>query len=282
MRGLLITLTLGCLSGAALAHAAARPLAQSADEVIARNVAARGGLAAWQKVDTLVYLGHIERASARESPRVPFVMQMQRPNMTRFEVKEQFSQYTRIFDGRHGWRIRPGVDGRPQTTNFSPAEVAFARTEYVVDTPLIDYRSKGVTAELDGIDRLEDGRKAYRLSLRLPDGAQRKAWVDVKTDLDVRYDRPATSPYAPGKPVSVYYGDFRPEGGLQVPHSIETTAEAGHSVEQAADKLIVERVMVNPKLDAMAFTPPARPLRQGNGGALVRIPGPVPGGGQNP
>src|SRR6185312_3868542 len=98
MRGLLITLTAGWLTGGALAHAASAPLAQSADEVIARNVAARGGLAAWQKIDTLVYLGHIERAGNREGPRVPFVMQMKRPNMTRFEIKEQYDQYTRIFD----------------------------------------------------------------------------------------------------------------------------------------------------------------------------------------
>lgn len=282
MRGLLIVLTVTWLACGASVQAASAPLAKNADEVIARNTAARGGLSAWRKVETLVYLGHIERAErVSDGPRVPFVMQMKRPNMTRFEVKEQYNRYSRIFDGQHGWRVRPGVDGRPQTTNFSAAEVAFAQAEYVIDTPLIDARSKGVSVGLDGIDRLDGGRKAYRLSLKLPGGAERKVWVDVKTNLDVRYDRPATSPYAPGKSVSVYYSQFRPEGGLQIPHCIETTAAAGRTVGQAADKLIVERVLINPKLDAMAFTPPARPLRQGQGGALVRIPGPAPGGGQN-
>lgn len=262
-------------AAASLAHAAAPPPAGTAAEVIRRNVAARGGLEAWRGVTTMVWLGHLERANGKKDLRVPFVMQMQRPNLTRFELKEQFQQFTRIFDGRHGWRIRPGPDGLPQTKSFSPAEAAFAQQEYVIDGPLIDYQAKGVSVDLDGIDSVGE-RKAYRLSLRLPSGAERKLWIDVKTDLEIRLDRPATSPLAPGRPVSAYYGDYRRENGLQIPHSIETTAEAGRPASQAADKLIIERVLINPKLDALAFSPPPRPLRHG-GGSLVHIPGEVPG-----
>jgi len=245
----------------AQASAAEKKLAVTADEVISRNVAARGGLEAWRKVNTLVYLGHLERDDLKSAARVPFVLQMKRPNLTRFEVKEQFNQYTRIFDGQHGWRIRPGSDGLPQEQSFSANEVGFARLEYVVDSPLIDYKAKGVTAGLDGIDRLEGGRRAYRLSLTLPGGAERKAWIDVKTNLDVRYDRPATSPLAPGKPVSIYYSDFHTEGGVLIPHNIVTTT----------DKLVIEKVLVNPQLEALAFAPPPRPMRRG-GDSRVRIP----------
>jgi hypothetical protein len=145
----------------------------------------------------------------------------------------------------------------------------------VIDGALIDYHAKGVSVDLDGIDTVRE-RKAYRLSVRLPSGAERKVWIDVTTNLEIRLDRPATSPLAPGKPVSVYYGDYRREKGLQIPHSIETTAEGDRAVPEAADKLIIERVMVNPKLDAVAFSPPPRPLRRG-GGSLVRIPGDAPG-----
>jgi outer membrane lipoprotein-sorting protein len=258
MRSWLFAVALAGL--AATAHGQA---AKTADEVIARNIAARGGLEAWRKVNTLVYLGHIERANTRITARVPFVMQMQRPNLTRFEVKEQFNQYTRVFDGHRGWRIRPGSDGLPLEQPFSPSEVSFAQSEYVVDSPLIDFQAKGVSAVLDGIDRLDDGRRAYRLSLVLPGGSQRKVWVDVKSNLDVRYDRPATSAAAPGKPVSVYYSDFRRERGVVIPHAIATTAEAGRPVSQAADQLIIEKVLVNPQLDKLAFAPPPRPLRHG-------------------
>lgn len=272
----LLTVVACALAMTSLAAQAAAPQpAKTADEVIRRNVTARGGLDAWRNVTTMVWLGHLERANSQKDLRVPFVLQMQRPNLTRFELKEQFQQFTRIFDGNHGWRIRPGSDGLPQTKSFSPAEATFAQQEYVIDGPLIDYVAKGVTADLDGIDTVEN-RKAYRLSLRLPSGGERKVWIDVATNLEIRLDRPATTLLAPGKPVSVYYGDYRRENGLQIPHRIETRADAGRSVYEAADKLIIERVIVNPKLDAVAFSPPARPLRHG-GGSLVRIPGEVPG-----
>jgi hypothetical protein len=244
-----------------------RPLAKTAAEVIDRNVAARGGLDAWRKVETMVWLGHLERA-ARDAQRVPFVMTLKRPNLTRFELKEQFTQFTRIFDGAHGWKIRPASDGRPETKPFSPGEVNYARTEFVIDGPLIDYQAKGVTANLDGIDTV-DGRKAYRLSLKLPSGGERKVWIDTKTNLDIRYDRPATNPLKPGAPVTVYYRDYAAADGVQVARSIETGVGGGGAA--AGDKLVIDRVLVNPKLDDGTFAPPTVPLRRGG---HIRIPSP--------
>jgi hypothetical protein len=245
--------------------------AKTADEVIRRNVAARGGLEAWRNVQTMVWLGHLERGT-RDAQRIPFVMQLKRPNQTRFELKEQFNQFTRIFDGSHGWKVRPAVDGRPETKAFSKDEVEFARAEFVIDGPLIDYQTKGVTADLDGIDTL-DGRRAYRLSLKLPGGAERKVWIDADTNLEIRSDRPATNPLKPGAPVSTYYRNYSAEGGLQMAHSIETGTAAGTGVEGAValDKLVIDRIVVNQKLDDGAFAPPPVPLRRGG---HVRIPAP--------
>jgi hypothetical protein len=242
-------------------------LAKTAAEVIDRNVAARGGLDAWRKVDTMVWLGHLEKGG-RATQRIPFVMTLKRPNLTRFELKQQFDQFTRVFDGTHGWKLRPGSDGRPETRAFSPEEAQFARTEYVIDGPLIDYQSKGVTVELDGIDTVE-GRKAYRLSLKLPSGAERKVWIDIKTNLDMRLDRPATNPLKPGAPVSVYYRNYADADGIQVARSIETGVGADGAA--AGDKLVIDRVLVNPKLDDGTFALPPAPMRRGG---HVRIPPP--------
>jgi hypothetical protein len=239
--------------------------AKTAAEVIDRNVAARGGLDAWRKVETMVWLGHLEHAG-KEAQRIPFVMTLQRPNLTRFELKEQFDQFTRIFDGAHGWKVRPGSDGRPEIKAFSPEEANFSRTEFGIDGPLIDYRAKGVTADLDGIETV-DGRKAYRLSLKLPNGAERKVWIDIDTNLDIRLDRPATNPLKPAAPVSVYYRDYATVDGVRVARSVETGVGAIGS--EAADKLVIDRVLVNPKLDDGTFAPPATPMRRGG---HVRIP----------
>jgi hypothetical protein len=275
MRRLVLTVIGGALCCGALAvgatpegprkPAGAQGLAKTAAEVIERNVAARGGLDAWRKVDTMVWLGHLEHGG-KETQRIPFVMTLKRPNLTRFELKEQFNQFTRIFDGAHGWKLRPGADGRPETKPFSPQEVNFARTEFVIDGPLVDFQTKGVTADLDGIDTV-DGRKAYRLSLKLPNGGERKVWIDIKTNLDIRLDRPATNPLKPGAPVSVYYRDYADADGVQVARSIATGVNAGGTV--AGDKLVIDRVLVNPKLDDGTFALPPTPMRRGG---HVRVP----------
>jgi hypothetical protein len=257
---------------AGVAHAAAhpnKPLATTAAEVIDRNVAVRGGQEAWRKVNTMMWLGHLERGGRADGPHIPFVMQLERPNRTRFEIKEQYNQFTRIFDGSRGWKVRPGNDGQPDMKTFSKEEVNYARDEFAIDGPLLDYKTKGVTADLDGIDML-DGHKAYRLSLKLASGTARKVWVDAETNLEVRYDRPATSPFAPGAPVSLYYTGYKTVDGLKIPASLQTSSDPNSSVRETGDKLVIDRMIVNPKLDAQTFLPPPTPIRRGG---KVLIPG---------
>jgi len=260
-------LAAACLAAGADAAQVPDAPATTAAEVIARNVAARGGLDAWRKVDTMMWYGHLER-SAQPGMHIPFVMQIQRPNRTRFEIKERFEQYTRIFAGDHGWKVHPGTNGQPTVTSFSKEELEFSRDEFPLDGPLIDYAAKGVTASLDGID-LIDGRKAYRLSLRLASGAERKVWIDIETNLELRYDRPATSPIAPGRPVATFYGGYLSADGLKIPSAITSSAAPDAAQRQAADRLVIDRVEINPKFDAQTFLPPPTPMHRGG---KVQIP----------
>ena len=242
-------------------------LATTAAEVISRNVAARGGLDAWRKVDTVMWFGHLER-SDKPGMHTPFVMEIQRPNRTRFEIKDRFDDYTRIFSGKSGWKVRPGQNGQPGVKSFSKEEVAFSKEEFPLDGPLIDYEAKGVKAMLDGIDTI-DGHKAYRLSLVLASGAQRKVWIDVQTNLELRYDRPATSPMAPGKPVATFYGGFIGAEGLQFPNDITTSTSPEATPRQAVDRLVIDRIVLNPKFDDQTFLPPPTPMHRGG---KVEIP----------
>jgi outer membrane lipoprotein-sorting protein len=272
MRGSLLAaaalvLAVACVGASQGAVQPSVALATTADEVISRNVAARGGLEAWRKVDTMMWYGHLERSGKAEM-HIPFVMQIQRPNRTRFEIKERFDQYTRIFSGDHGWKVRPGNNGQPNVKSFSKEEVAFAKEEFPLDGLLIDYQAKGVKASLDGLDTV-DGRKAYRLSLRLATGGERKVWVDVDTNLELRYDRPATSPLAPGKPVSTFYGGYASVDGLQIANAITASASADPAQRAAADRLVIDRIVVNPKFDAQTFLPPPMPMHRGG---KIQIP----------
>jgi hypothetical protein len=270
LRGqLVIAAALAAAAGAVWAGPVAshaKGVATSVDDILVRNARARGGLEAWQKVERMVWLGHIEPGEAKPGePRLPFAMHLARPDRTRFEFRARTDGFLRVFDGAHGWKSRSGADGRPQVTAFSKEEAAFAKTEDVIEGPLLEATRRGATVTLDGIDTLE-GRRAYRLSLRLAEGGERKVWVDVETNLEARYDRPAQTAAAAGRPIATWYRDWRAEGALQVAHVLETgPAPEAHVTDAKLDRLVIEHVEFNVPFDADTFAMPAAPMRRGKG-----------------
>jgi hypothetical protein len=73
-------------------------------------------------------------------------------------------------------------------------------------------------------------------------------------------------------PVEIYYRDYRSVSGLQIPFELETqvlpATSAGSKVKPApipAERIVLDRVSINPKLDAAFFAKPdiqaaAKPL----------------------
>src|ERR1700676_1178480 len=85
----------------------------SAAKIVEKNVAARGGLDAWRKIETMVWSGHMQSAHG-QIPSMLFVMQQKRPNKTRLEINALGQKTVRIFDGVRGWKVKPNRDGGPE------------------------------------------------------------------------------------------------------------------------------------------------------------------------
>jgi outer membrane lipoprotein-sorting protein len=243
-------------AGAVAADSAPAAPELTVEQILEKNAVARGGLEAWRKIQTMVWVGHMESPGG-PAPQVPFVLQQKRPNKTRFELNAMGEKSLRVFDGKHGWKAHPSANGRPDVRPFTAQELRFAQEAIVIDSPLIDHDAKRVAVELGGVDRVE-GRKAYRLILRTPSGERHNAWVDAQSFLDIKYDR--TSYNAAGAPstVSVYYRDYRSFDGVQIPATIETDTGSG----KAPDKMVIEKVTLNPALDDRAFGRPGGASRR--------------------
>jgi hypothetical protein len=233
--------------GASASNAWAADL--TAAQIVKKNVAARGGLEAWRKIETMVWSGHMQSSHA-PIPNMLFVMQQKRPNKTRFDVNALGQKTVRIFDGARGWKVRPNSEGGADILPYSAEEVTFAQAAQVIDGPLIDYVAKGNTVTLEGRDEIR-GRKAYRLGVRLPAGESDHVWIDAKTFLDLRYDRLYSSAAGPAT-VSVFYGDYKTVQGLQIPSLIETANAPGVT----PDKLVIENIMPNGPVDERSFVRP--------------------------
>jgi hypothetical protein len=228
----------------------------SAAKIVEKNVAARGGLDAWRKIETMVWSGHLTTTHG-EVPSMLFVMQQKRPNKTRFDINALGQKTVRVFNGVRGWKVKPNREGGPEITPYSAEEVAFAQAGQAIDGPLIDYVAKGNTVTLEGRDEIR-GRKAYRLGVRLAGGESDHVWIDAKTFLDLRYDRRYTSAAGPAT-VSVFYGNYKTVQGLQIPSLIETADAPGVT----PDKLVIENIMPNGPVDERSFARPGTRERRG-------------------
>ena len=264
------TWTLAALvSAAAVANEPATMPELTAAQIVEKNVAARGGLDAWKKIQTMVWLGHIESANA-PAPNVAFVLELKRPNKERFEIRMPEQTSVRMYDGSHGWKLRPGANGRPEVQPYTPQELAYAREGEGLDDPLIDSEAKGLAVALDGVDEVE-GRKAYRLNVTLASGNSQHVWVDAQTFLDIKYDRLSRNASGMSAMVSVFNRDYRTVAGLQVPFLIES----GAGTAQATGKLVIDKVLLNPPLDDRLFAKPNLSVWRSNmdqGGSAARQP----------
>jgi hypothetical protein len=229
--------------------AKAGPQKLSAEQIVARNVAARGGLEAWRKVQTMLWMGHIESVHATV-PSMQFILAQQRPNRVRFEINALGDKTVRVFDGSGGWKLRP-VHGRPEVQPFSSEELQFEQEGPGIDGVLIDCAAKGSSVEVQGVDQI-DKRDAYHLVVHTASGETQHVWVDAKTFLDIRYDRPARAASGASRTVSVVYRDYKATDGLQIPSVIETGVGSGNT----PDKMVIEKVLLNPTLDALTFSEP--------------------------
>ena len=243
------------LAAAAVAGPKATVTSLSAEQIVARNVAARGGLEAWRRVGTMVWVGHIQSAHAPVAS-MPFTLEQQRPNKTRFEISALGQKSVRVFDGTQGWKLRAAQNaGRPDAQPFAAEELKFARAGEGIDGPLIDSAAKGNLVTLEGLDEIE-GHTAYRLEVRLLAGERDRLWIDAKSFLDIRCDRVVDGPGPAGLPrkvVSLLYRDYKTFEGLKMPSIIETSGDT----RRPPDRMVIERVLLNPPLDSWAFVNPA-------------------------
>lgn len=256
MRRIAVWVLASCISTTAVADEPVVAPELTAAQIVEKNVAARGGLEAWRKIQSMVWVGHIERLNA-DAPSLPYVLEQKRPNKTRFEIKARNQTWVRIYDGVHGWKLRPASNGKPEVQPYAAEELKFARDGQGIDGPLMDYQAKGIAVILDGVDDVE-GRKAYRLNVKLPSGASQHVWIDAQTFLEVKYDRQSRNAFGQTGTVSVYYRDYRTMEGLQIPFTIES----GVSTGKATDKMMIDQILLNPPLEDQMFAKPNVPWKR--------------------
>ncbi len=231
---------------------AALPQALTADQIIEKNVAARGGVKAWREIQTMTLTGKMD-AGSQKNAQLPFVLKLKRPQMSRLEIDFAGKKALQIYDGKNGWKVRPFL-GRNEVEPFTTAEMHTAADQGDLDGYLIDHEAKGIKVEVMGMDSVE-GHDAYRLQLTMKDGQVRHLWVDAKSFLEVKVEGVPRRLDGTMHNVEIYYRNYGSISGLMIPFVLETVVEK----VQPSRKITVETVVLNPKLEDNAFAKPDLP-----------------------
>ena len=256
---------------AAAKPAVAKPVAApvlpalSAQQVVDRYVAARGGASAWKALQGMELKGKMgagattyESVTAkrslerkeREEMMLPFVMDSRRPNKSRLEITFNGQTAVQVYDGVNGYKYRPYL-GREDWEPYSADELKQAAAEPGIDGLLIDFAARGSRVESAGTDIVED-KPAYRLKVTDRNGQVRRAWIDAGSFLEVKEDGAPRKLDGKMHPVAVYLRDYKAEQGLMIPRTIETAVQGVPKTE----KIMVDSVVINPKLDDSRFGKP--------------------------
>jgi hypothetical protein len=242
----------------------------SAAQIVDKNVAARGGLSAWRGLQTLQMKGKMDAGGNRrealvvptskgmqvpaqrpaEQVQLPFVMELERGRKKRVEVKFNGETAVQVYNGSQGWKLRPFLN-RHEVENYTPEEIKAAATDADLDGLLIDYAAKGAKVELVGVEPVES-RNTYKLKVTDKNGYARHVWVDAESFLEVKVEGNPRRLDGKYHPVATYLRDYRPVNGLTMPYLEETVVEGVKDRE----KIVIEEIVSNPKLDASRFAMP--------------------------
>jgi hypothetical protein len=237
------------LSAAIVGPAAAR--AQTADQVLARYLQARGGAEKIHAVETLRLTGRLTLTGVE----APLLVELKRPNRMRTEFVFQGKTGVRAYDGRNAWMILP-VLGMDQPQPMPPEDAREAREQADVDlSPLVDPSAKGFTVELLGRESTL-GKESFKVLVRARDGQVRTMYLDARSYLVTRIEE-TRQIEGKGEEFETLVGDYRPVAGLAFPHVIEVGPKRGDDRQ----KFIFDKIEVNVPMDDARFAAPAAAVR---------------------
>jgi outer membrane lipoprotein-sorting protein len=226
--------------------AAALAAGETADELIAKNIAARGGLENLKAIQTMRLTGTMKAGTDT----LPSVLELKRPNKSRWEFALDGQTAVEAYDGKGGWTWIPFA-GQTEPQPMSAEDSADAEQQADIDGPLVEYQKKGSKVELLGHDaefRPED----WKLKITLKSGEVRFVYLDPKTFLQtVSVLRRKIE----GNEVEVRseVGDYRKVGAVVLPHTFKASTGDGSQTQT----LQFERIDLNVPIDDDRFLMPA-------------------------
>jgi hypothetical protein len=242
----MVLLAASCLG----VFACGRTLAQTAEELVSKNIQAKGGMEKIKSAKTRLTTGRLKGAGRRRATVAAFRQMNMRPNLYRQNLSMQGMTAVQAYDGSVGWQTNP-FRGRKDPELMGEDNLRDLLMDADFDGPLVDYAAKGNKIEYLGHDMV-DGDDALRLKVTLKNGDIIYYYLDPDTNLEIRKE---IQQFVRGsvRERVVDLGSYKPVDGVMYPFSISE----GPRSNPGAQVTTVHKIEVNVNMDPADFMLPA-------------------------
>jgi hypothetical protein len=222
--------------------------AMTADELVAKNVAARGGMESLSAIKSLRLHGKLHIANFGAD--VEASQTYKRPGDYRFEGTLQGMTMVQSYDGKEAWRIFP-FQGRkdPERTSADDAKELAEQADF--EGVWVNAAAKGNKLEYLGTDDV-DGTDAHKLKVALANGDVQYVWFDPDAFLVIRTLKQRTVRGVEQRE-ETDYSDYEKVNGIYVAFAVSS----GGVGSTQKDTFTVDKAEANVALDDSWFAFPA-------------------------
>lgn len=237
-------------AGLAALAASAGAQALTADEIVAKHVAARGGAEQMHALKSLKRVGRLVIPGF--GIELAVVEVRARPSELRQEVTLQGLTAITAWDGNEAWQVQP-FEGRKDAARMSADEAKALALAADLDSPLVDYAAKGHRLEYLGTEDV-DGTPAHKLRVKLKWGDEVTYYIDPDTWMIIR-DVQRQFLRGSEQVTETDYGEYEKVGGVYVAMTEEQGPKGSDSTQK--QKIVYEKAEANVAVEPTVFAFPA-------------------------
>jgi len=231
-----------------LALVATSAHALTVDELLAKNLEARGGADKVAAIKTLKTEGKLRFGEQFE---LTLVQYQKAPDLVRSEASIQGLTAVQAWDGKDAWQISP-FQGRKDPEKMSADDAKALADDAPIAGALIGAKERGDKVEYLGTEDV-DGTEAHKLKVTLKNGDVDYVFLDPDHFLEIRM---VAQRYVRGTQSerTTDYGDYEEVNGVYFPFAMTSESKGGDGGKQ---QTTIEHAEANVPIEDSVFAFPA-------------------------
>jgi hypothetical protein len=216
------------------------------DDIINKNLIARGGADKWHSFKTLEFAMVIQTQGIE----MPIVISQKDNDKINMQMGSgSISSLTTIFNGKEGWRVMMQKIDTITPKDFAEAKFQLLTQYLLVEPVLLNWKDNGYSLTQDGIEKV--GKDEW-FKMQVKDKSNNKftLYIDKASGLEKRVDTEIESNKTK-KTLSFFLEDYKTLESVQIPHTLVIKMDGSE-----IGKIVLKDTKINKSLDDILFKMP--------------------------